>query len=251
GDTLAIQAAQRSSARYYQRPDQGYAVYRGDRTELAGWIASLRAAKEAGNFIYSASGSAISPGFEVNDAGFQVDADRLAVALGAARRWTRPGRVFRSGSIGANLYLESNFGGARTNGNVALNLNGTLLNYWHLSSYSQTGPSSVQDRLTRGGPRATTPPSGTPPARSRRTRASRCRPISAATTGGATSIPAPTISGAPSPSIPPRRSRSAPARATPAPSTRSSMLRPSTTRPPSPRSGSATSWLRCWSGASI
>ena len=152
GDTLAIQAAQRSSARYYQRPDQGYAVYRGDRTELMGWIASMRAAKEAGNFIYSASGSAISPGFEVNDAGFQVDADRLAVALGAARRWTRPGRVFRSGSIGSNLYLESNFGGARTNGNVALNLNGTLLNYWHLSSYSQTGPSSVQDRLTRGGP---------------------------------------------------------------------------------------------------
>ena len=35
-------------------------VYRGDRTELAGWMATARAAKEAGNFIYSASASAIS-----------------------------------------------------------------------------------------------------------------------------------------------------------------------------------------------
>ena len=152
GDTLAIQAAQRASARYYQRPDQGYAVYRSDRTELAGWIASLRLAKEAGNLIYSATGSAVSPGFEVNDAGFQTDADRLGVALGATRRWTRPGRVFRWATIGANAYVESNFGGLRTNNNVGLDLSGTLLNYWHLNSYSQVGPSSAQDRLTRGGP---------------------------------------------------------------------------------------------------
>jgi hypothetical protein len=152
GDTLAIQAAQRSSARYYQRPDQGYAVYRGDRAELAGWMATARAAKEAGNFIYSATASAISPGFEVNDAGFQTDADRIGMALGATRRWTRPGRVFRSASIGSNGYADFNFGGLRTNTNVGLNLAGTLLNYWQLTSFLQAGPPGVEDRKTRGGP---------------------------------------------------------------------------------------------------
>ncbi|HXV85167.1 MAG TPA: DUF5916 domain-containing protein, partial [Gemmatimonadales bacterium] len=68
GDTLAIQRAQRSSARYYQRPDADYVDYLASRTFLTGWAASLSLGKEAGAYQFGVFGNARSPGFEINDA---------------------------------------------------------------------------------------------------------------------------------------------------------------------------------------
>ncbi|MEK6769055.1 MAG: DUF5916 domain-containing protein, partial [Gemmatimonadota bacterium] len=56
GDTLAIQLAQRSSARYYQRPDADYVEYDPTRTSLSGWTASLRLGKEAGRYQFGIFG---------------------------------------------------------------------------------------------------------------------------------------------------------------------------------------------------
>jgi len=157
GDTLAIQRAQRSSARYYQRPDADYVEYDPTRTALTGWAGSLSFGKEAGAYQFGLYGSARSTGFELNDTGFQTSADDLEFSGFVNRRWTRPGNVFRSAFLGNNAGMPRNFGGIRTGGWYNLNAFGQFLNYWSADAHLSITFRSLSDGLTRGGPLAQSP----------------------------------------------------------------------------------------------
>ena len=128
GDTLAIQAAQRSSARYYQRPDADYMAYDPTRTALTGWNAAIGASKDQGAQNWAIGLSATSPGFEINDLGFQTRADRITASAQTSHKWTRPGRVFRFASVNASGGLVWNFGGDRTSTAVGGFVDGQFLN---------------------------------------------------------------------------------------------------------------------------
>jgi hypothetical protein len=157
GDTLAIQRAQRSSARYYQRPDADYVEYDPTRTLLAGWTAALSLNKESGRYQFGLYGSAISPGFDLNDAGFQTTADYASAYAFANRRWTRPGKVFRNFFVGNNATVNTNFGGVRTALRYNFNISGQFLNYWYAYAWGGFNVRALSDRLTRGGPLAYSP----------------------------------------------------------------------------------------------
>ncbi len=157
GDTLALQRAQLAAARYYQRPDADHVDYRPTRTSLAGWSATFNLGKEAGAYQFGVWGLATAPGFEVNDAGFQNRADRIGASGFVNRRWTRPGKVFRSAFIGNNAGFEQNFGGVLTTLRYNLNLNAQLLNYWSGGLSAGLWARTQSDGLTRGGPLAQTP----------------------------------------------------------------------------------------------
>jgi hypothetical protein len=152
GDTLAIQAAQRSSARYYQRPDADYVAYDPTRTSLAGWNAAVGVSKDEGATNYALGASATSPGFEINDLGYQTRADRVTLNLWSGHRWTRPGRVFHSASVTAGGNLGWNFGGDRTATSVNASAYGQFLNYWGVNLSVSRGLRVVNDGLLRGGP---------------------------------------------------------------------------------------------------
>lgn len=94
GDPEAMIAAQRSSARYYQRPDQDYAKLDPEATSLSGWSSALSFSKEAGSFRIGTDLYATSPGFEINDAGFGSEADDIFHGIWLGRRWLDPGKVF-------------------------------------------------------------------------------------------------------------------------------------------------------------
>src|SRR5207245_11483830 len=68
---------QRSSNRYYQRPDARSFHYDPARTALAGVSADLYLNRVAGNWRWGVAGRTTSPGFEVNDLGFQNRVDRI------------------------------------------------------------------------------------------------------------------------------------------------------------------------------
>src|SRR5207247_3375990 len=102
GDPAAIQEAQKSSNRSYRRPDARSFRYDPTRTSLAGLSADLYLNKVAGAWRWSVAGSANSPGFEVNDLGFQKRVDQVSATAAVGRRWTKPGKVFRQ----ANAYLR-------------------------------------------------------------------------------------------------------------------------------------------------
>jgi hypothetical protein len=159
GDTLAIQLAQRSSARYYQRPDAGYVSYDPAKTSLAGWNAVLGFSKDQGATFYAVGAEATSPGWEINDLGYKTRSDRLSLFVGGGQRWTQPGRVFRNGQVSANVSLGWNFGGDRTTANGALSAYGNLLNHWGGGLGVSGSLQVVNDGLLRGGPAGLSPAS--------------------------------------------------------------------------------------------
>lgn len=152
GDTLAIQRAQRSSARYYQRPDADHVEYDPARTSLDGAAGTLSFGRIRGDWNFTARGSFTTPGFEVNDLGFQGRADNANASLNVTRRWTRPGRVFRQANIGFDLSGGWNFGGVRTNTFLGTYGYGQFNNYWSLNYSVGLNPPALSDGLTRGGP---------------------------------------------------------------------------------------------------
>jgi len=159
GDTVAIQQAQRSSARYYQRPDAGYVSYDPARTSLSGWNAALGFSKDEGSTNYSIGATATSPGFEINDLGYQTRADRATLLAFGGRRWTRPGRVFRYAQVTANCGPGWNFGGDRTSSYASASAYGQLLNYWSGQLGFSRSLRVVNDGLLRGGPVGISPAS--------------------------------------------------------------------------------------------
>ncbi|MFQ6045226.1 MAG: DUF5916 domain-containing protein [Gemmatimonadales bacterium] len=130
GSEDAIARTQRSSARYYQRPDAEHLEYDPTRTSLTGFAGQLIANKRTGNIVWATGIDTRSPGFEVNDVGFQRDADRSIQFLWIARRWLQPGKVFRRFQVNFNQWsgFDYNWDKVALGGNV----NGffTLKNYW-------------------------------------------------------------------------------------------------------------------------
>ena len=160
GDTLALRLTQEQPTRYYQRPDAPYLRQRYDprRTSLSGVGADFSINKEGGNTNWGFALSTTTPGFEVNDLGFQRRTDRTAGDLFLGHRWTRPGRVFRQASIGADpLALAWNYGGDRIQFARAIAVFGQLLNYWSANVFVYQQQQGVDDRLTRAGPAAVAP----------------------------------------------------------------------------------------------
>jgi hypothetical protein len=157
GDTIAIQRAQTSSARYYQRPDAKTSRYNAAATSLEGWSGTANLGKEVGDVQFGLNASATSPGFEVNDAGFQTSADDIVYSAFINRRWTKPGRVFRFAFAGNNVRYSSNFDGVRNGLAYNANLQGTFLNYWNGDAHFTRGWRVLSDDVTRGGPLASLP----------------------------------------------------------------------------------------------
>jgi hypothetical protein len=145
-------AAATSSARYYQRPDQSYVDFDPARTSLSGATAQLRVNKLGGEWLWGVSSTMISPGFEMNDAGFQTDADRLRLEGSVIRQWTRPSRFARSASIRAVAAQALNFGGTSLEQQFNLQASVQLHSLWSLSAGLGAQPDGLDDRSTRGGP---------------------------------------------------------------------------------------------------
>ncbi len=155
GSPSAMARAQLSSARYYQRPDADYVTLDSSRTMLEGYAARLAIEKNAGeHWRGSAHIAAMSPGFEVNDLGFETSADRVGGE--AELQWVenRPGPLFRNYRIELHGSGDRNFGGVGVSRRGQLNLQGQLANYWGGHINYTHAFSTFDDRLTRGGPLA-------------------------------------------------------------------------------------------------
>lgn len=152
GDATAIDRLQRAPARRFHRPDADHLTYDPSRTALGGWAASTEIIKSGGHWSYGGIFSVRSPGFEINDIGFQRDADyALQVAFLQYNQY-EPGPIFRSWRLGANQWLASSFGRER----VALggNVNGgfELPNFWGVNAGLNYEAERINTGALRGGP---------------------------------------------------------------------------------------------------
>ena len=157
GDVEQILRTQRASARYYQRPDAGHLDVDPFATSLNGFYAMGYIGKQAGTFTMRNGIAFVSPGFEVNDIGFQSHADRILFDTHYQFNEIDPGRILRSWNVSISPDAVWNFAGERVFANVNSSLSFEFLNYWRTSMRVQVDPWTDDDRLTRGGPMARSP----------------------------------------------------------------------------------------------
>ena len=157
GSERAIELTQRSSARYYQRPDAGHVELDPDRTSLDGWGGRFHFGKMTGNWRYGLVAHSTSPGFESNDLGFMPTADRAWIFLSGGWVDPEPGTVLRERSIDLRKVDQWNHDGDRLTDRIALDASAMFLNYWRTRLFIRRDSSALDDRSTRGGPLIRTP----------------------------------------------------------------------------------------------
>ena len=153
GSAEAIGAAQRAPGRYFQRPDAEHLDFDPGRTSLSGLAGSLFLGKiGGGRWGWGFLGNAVSPSFEVNDLGFQRQADEFNGRVYVTLTQYEPNRVFRRSGIGVHTFGGWTFGGERVQ--TGFNTNGffQLRNYWEgFFDVTPTFP-ALSPNMLRGGP---------------------------------------------------------------------------------------------------
>jgi hypothetical protein len=159
GEPAAIERIQRASGHYLQRLDQPTIRLDPTRRSLAGSQIQGSFNKIAGrHWLWGANLMIETPEFEPTDFGRLNYAGDYNGGPRITYRETRPGRVFRNYSLGANLssywYFDSDLGVRQTlggNGNV------TWRNFWSTSLNVSRFFRGKDAQLTRGGPAMETP----------------------------------------------------------------------------------------------
>ena len=161
GTPAALTALQRTSSRYYQRPDAESFHLDPNATSLSGASGQVQIAKQTGtHWTGNVEYAVIAPGYEINDIGFQQRVDRRG--LSGRLTWSErtPGKVFRRIDLTLNPTLYTNFDGDWLDKNLRLRANFRHLNYWGVDIESDLIATRMDDRLTRGGPVAQAPSVG-------------------------------------------------------------------------------------------
>lgn len=160
GSELAIVRTQRSSARYFQRPDASHFALDSSRTSLTGTGGRMQIVK-SGNSHWTVMAAMVwkSPEFEVNDIGFMREADNIIqVAYVGYREW-EPKGIYRSYNLGMNQYAAWTFGGEHMTDGINLNGGITFKNFWSLNAGGEINFNTKSNAILRGGPMMTIPAS--------------------------------------------------------------------------------------------
>jgi hypothetical protein len=158
GSENAIARLQRSSAHYFQRPDQDHISLDPTRTSLTGSTASLRLDKNAGRFTLGGIQlSTRSPEFDINDAGQMRSGDDIDFNADIQLRDTKPNRYVRFFQFGTSAVAGWNYGRIQQYLRYNETAQITLHNFIRFNGRITLYRRSLSDDLTRGGPLMGTP----------------------------------------------------------------------------------------------
>lgn len=157
GSAAALLRQQRSSRRYFQRPDADYVDLDPEATSLAGWNAGLAAQRLSGSIRPRLSLFATSPGFEVNEAGFQTRSDEFGFTTGVDYYNYRVGKFVRSRTMSLSKSSRWNFGGESQRDSWLASGSITFPSFWYVNASYSLNVSTFDDHLTRGGPLGVAP----------------------------------------------------------------------------------------------
>lgn len=151
GTPNAIALTQLSSSRYFQRPDAPYVHYDPTRTSLDGYTGEF-ALEHNGPVIGSLALKTVSPGYEINDAGFQSSVDYRALSSLIGYQNQTPGKLLRNYFLFAYSNQTWNFGNSLLYNASAVAANATGKNLWAYHANFTAVARAFDERLTRGGP---------------------------------------------------------------------------------------------------
>ncbi|PWN06297.1 DUF5916 domain-containing protein [Rhodohalobacter mucosus] len=160
GSSEVIRSLQLSSARYFQRPDADNLSLNEKKTSLSGMYGDVMITRQTRHWISQVRAYHVTPGFEVNDLGFQTIADRTTTTAMQIYQQPNSGlgwlRNFNTYLFSANTF---NSGGDYVNNLHGVGGSFRFSNFWSLNTEVFASVRSVDDKLTRGGPVARRPAS--------------------------------------------------------------------------------------------
>ncbi len=159
GSEGVIDDLQRAPQRYLQRPDANHLSIDEGATNLSGVYGEFSVAKTSGKLIGSLTANHVSPGFDVNDLGFQFRSDVYSHSGIVIYNENDPGSdLLRRWGGNVNWNVALNGDGQTINRRLNFNSNVQFANLWGAGLYvgGNIGE-TYNDRLTRGGPVATRP----------------------------------------------------------------------------------------------
>ena len=124
---------------------------------MSGYRAQIDAGKRAGTWIWNLSLIATSPGYEINDLGFLLNADRILVDPNITYEQNKPGKLFRRWSVRFGPDNDFNYGGDLIRSIAMWTFQSQLNNFWTNSVRFNWIAPVTSDRLTRGGPKTRLP----------------------------------------------------------------------------------------------
>lgn len=148
---------QRASIHYFQRPDAEYSRIDSSRTSLSGWVGRVMLNKQKGNFYINTAIGAISPGYEINDLGFQWNSNVINGHIVLGYRVYESDDIFRRKQIYAATFRNFDFDGNRIGDGYMLNGFAQFVNYWSMNFNSWYSPRTLSKSGTRGGPLSLSP----------------------------------------------------------------------------------------------
>jgi Domain of unknown function (DUF5916) len=152
GSTAAVEAVQRSSQHYFQRPDSRTVRLDPSATSMSGWTGALNLNRQGGGIRFNGALWAVSPGFESNDLGFNSRTDRWGGHAVVDFRKTDPDRFTRSRFFALAKWYVFNFDRERQGDGLHAFGEVQLRNYWSAFLGLFKSWRTHDDRLTRGGP---------------------------------------------------------------------------------------------------
>ena len=162
GSTEAITDLQENNVHSFQRPDADHVEMDPNATELNGYAGSISLGKIAGERTrFNSYFGFKSPGFDINDLGFQRRADERTESQWLQWRFDHPGKYVRTFRINFNQWGGWNFNGDRLFLGYNVNAHWQFQNFWSTGTGLNINTRGFDDRATRGGPGAyTTAPIG-------------------------------------------------------------------------------------------
>ena len=152
GSENVITNIQSSSPHYFQRPDVDHIRVDSTAISMTGMAGRLYLNKQKGNVILNSGFAMVSPGYEVNDLGFQWNADQINWHLTTGWKTSDPGKFFRSQFHAIATFRNWDYEGNKYGEGYFLFANFEFLNYWDLSFDLVYNPETLNKSHTRGGP---------------------------------------------------------------------------------------------------
>ena len=152
GSRSAITRLQKAEQRYYQRPDAPHVKLDPEATDLSGWYGLGSVNRNSGKVTVNLGVWGMSPGFEVNDAGYATQTDRAGGHAFVQFRRLTPDRWTRERSWWVAKWWTWNYGSELQGDGWQTGLNVQYKNFWRSSLLLSYAKRVWDDKLTRGGP---------------------------------------------------------------------------------------------------
>jgi hypothetical protein len=153
GTPEAMLRLQSNAVHLFQRVDAGHVTLDDTATSLGGHAGAVSFGKIGGERTrFNAHYAYKSPGFDVNDVGYQRRADERTMSHWLQLRQNTPGRFTRSWMVNFNQWAGWDFDGDRLFSGGNVNMHWTWQNNWRTGYGINVNAAPFRDRSTRGGP---------------------------------------------------------------------------------------------------